>query len=74
MPVVEAEYRGKSNDEIRLSLPFDRYFAPKKRAQELEKFRRESRLGVVIALNDDGNGVIKGIMVDGDVIYDEPLL
>ena len=74
MPVLKATYRGKSGDRLRISLPFDRYFAPKKRAQELEKFRQDSKLGVVIALNEEGGGVIKGVTIDGEIVYDEPLL
>lgn len=56
-----------------LRFPFDRYFAPKLRAVELENLRREERLGVIIALDGDGNGVIKGLTIDGKKIYDEPL-
>ncbi len=58
---------------IRISFPFDRYFAPKKRAKELEKFRRDQKLGVVLSLNEKGEGLIKGITVEGKVIYNEPL-
>lgn len=58
----------------RIAFPFDRYFAPKLRAQELEKFRREQQLGVVLSVGEDGSGIIKGITVEGEIIYDEPLL
>ncbi len=63
----------KSTQSYRISFPYDRYFAPKKRAKELEKFRRDRKLGVVLALGKDGSGAIKGITVDGKMIYDEPL-
>jgi len=62
-----------SRRTYRISFPYDRYFAPKKRAKELEKFRRDRKLGVVLALGKDGSGYIKGITVDGEIIYDEPL-
>ncbi len=64
---------GIGNDVYRVQFPFDRYFAPKLRAEELEKFRREERLGVILALDGEGGGVIKGVTVDGERIYDEPL-
>jgi len=64
---------GTNNKTYRISFPYDRYFAPKKRAKELEKFRRDQKLGVVLALGGDGSGYIKGITVEGKVIYDEPL-
>lgn len=57
----------------RINFAYDRYFAPKKRAKELEKFRRDRKLGVVLALGKNGSGAIKGITVDGEMIYDEPL-
>ena len=61
------------NTRYRIRFPFDRYFAPRLRAQELEKFRQDQQLGVVLALDEAGNGYIKGITVEGEVIYDEPL-
>jgi len=75
-PVIEGIYRGRVTTEgspLRLQFPFDRYFAPKKRAQELENLPRDQELGVVLALDGSGGGVIKGITVDGQKIYDEPL-
>jgi uncharacterized membrane-anchored protein len=57
----------------RISFPFDRYFAPKERALDLEKIRRDSKLGVILAVSDDGTGHINGLAIDGKRIYDEPL-
>lgn len=56
-----------------ISFPFDRYFAPKKRAKELEKIRNDRQLGIIVALNDKGEGLIKGISVEGKSIYNEPI-
>lgn len=56
-----------------ISFPFDRYFAPKLRAQRLERLRRQGRLGVIVALDGQGGGVVRGITIDGELIYDEPL-
>ncbi|MBL4891936.1 MAG: GDYXXLXY domain-containing protein [Rhizobiaceae bacterium] len=57
----------------RITFPQDRYFAPKKRAKELEKLRRDRKLGVILAVTSDGSGFIKGITIDGKKIYDEPV-
>lgn len=57
----------------RITFPQDRYFAPKKRAQELENLRRDRKLGVILAVSADGSAFIKGITVDGKKIYDEPV-
>ncbi|MBL4598018.1 MAG: GDYXXLXY domain-containing protein [Rhizobiaceae bacterium] len=63
----------KKTDRYQINFPQDRYFAPKKRAKELEKFRRDQQLGVILSIAPNGAGYIKGITIAGDRIYDEPL-
>ena len=72
-PVLIGSFGGTQGNTLRIRFPFDRYFAPKDRAQELEKIRNQQKLGVVLALNGKGGGVIKGLTIDGEIIYDEPL-
>ena len=60
-------------EQGRIVLPFDRYFADYDRAQELEKLRRDQKLGVILALDGKGGAVIKGLTIDGERVYDEPL-
>lgn len=67
-----ARLRGQE-DAVRIALPFDRYFADFERAQALEKLRREQKLGVLLALDGTGGGVIKGLTIDGERVYDELL-
>lgn len=79
LPVLKGELQyfndnkdfDKANYQIRF--PFDRYFAPKKKAQELEKIRNDRKLGIIVSLNEKGEGLIKGISVDGKSIYNEPI-
>lgn len=59
--------------KVRVTYPFDRYFAHKERALALETLRADQRLGVIVALDGEGGGVIAGVTVDGEKIYDEPL-
>ena len=66
LPVTE-------NGKYVIRFPFDRYFAAKKRALELENMNRDATLGVVLAAGPDGEAYIKGLMLDGETIYDEPL-
>lgn len=60
----------------RYSIAFqqNRYFVPKARALELEKLNRNAGIGVVLAVGRGGEAYIAGIMIDGEVVYDEPLL
>jgi len=67
-----SEAKSKNRD-IRISFPFDRYFAPKLRAKELENLRRDRKLGVILMLDDKGIGAIAGITIDGKKVYEEPL-
>lgn len=63
-----------SNGEQHLvRYPIDRYFAPKLRAQELENIRAKDALGVILALSKTGEAAIKGITIEGERIYEEPL-
>lgn len=63
----------KGSDSFQITLPQDRYFAPKKRAQELEKFRREQKLGVILSVTANGEAYIRGITIDGKKIYDQSI-
>lgn len=67
---------GPDDDEINsgthsIRFPVNRFFAEKGRALNLEKVRRDRNLGVVVALSDDGGAAIKGISVEGELIYVE---
>lgn len=58
---------------VRVELPFERYYAEKERARDLEAANRGGELGVILALAPDGAGTIKGLVLDGRRIYEEPL-
>lgn len=72
-PVIRGTFAYESDQELLLSFPFDRYFAPEERALELEAFDRANRMGVILALDGSGYGAIKGLMIDGEMVYEEPL-
>ncbi len=77
-PVIRGEYNSRnvlvgSNQNHQIRFPIDRFFAEKSHAKDLEKVRRDRNLGVVIALDEKGNAAIKGISVEGELIYNEPV-
>ncbi len=72
-PVIRGMLTYDLPTQIAISFPFDRYFAPKARALELEALDRANRMGVILALDAAGNGAIKGLMLDGSRLYEEPL-
>ena len=72
-PIIRGIFAYGSGQELILSFPFDRYFAPETRALELEALDRADRMGVILALDGAGHGAIKGLMIDGARVYEEPL-
>lgn len=58
---------------VGIQLPFTRYYAPKKQAQELEKLRNAGKMGIIVSVLPDGRGKIKGVSLDGVLVYDESL-
>lgn len=72
-PSLKGDLQYSNADTINISYPFDRYFAPQDRALELEGLQAEGKLGLILALAPDGTGAVKGITVDGERIYIEPL-
>ncbi len=50
------------------------FFVPEGSGHELEKLVGEKKLSALIAVDGDGNAGIKGLVVDGKRVYEEPLL
>lgn len=50
------------------------FFVPEGTGRDLEKLVGEKKLDALIAVDDDGNAAIKGLMSDGKRVYEEPLL
>lgn len=72
-PFIRGTFDYEIDQELIVGFPFDRYFAPEARALELEALDRADRMGVILALNDNGYGAIKGLMIDSERVYEEPL-
>jgi uncharacterized membrane-anchored protein len=50
------------------------FFVPEGTGRELETLVRDKKLSALIAVDADGNAGIKGLVVDGKRVYEEPLL
>ena len=50
------------------------YFVPEGTGRDLEKLVRDKALSVIVAVGPGGRAAIKGLVIDGERIYDEPLL
>jgi uncharacterized membrane-anchored protein len=49
------------------------YFVPEGQGKRLEDLAREKRMSALIAVDSGGNAAIKGIIIDGQLQYEEPL-
>jgi uncharacterized membrane-anchored protein len=52
----------------------ENFFVPEGTGHDLEKLVGERKLSALVAVDDDGNAAIKGLIVDGKRVYEEPLL
>ncbi len=50
------------------------YFVPEGQGRDLEAARNARRLSVDVSLASDGEAAIKGLRMDGTLLYEEPLL
>jgi uncharacterized membrane-anchored protein len=73
----EIVIRGKvqwSARDMRVNYGIESYFVPEGEGKVLEKMVRERKLQVLVAVAPNGEAAIKGLMVDGKLRYEEPLL
>ena len=49
------------------------YFVPEGEGKRLETTAREKRMAALIAVDAKGNAAIKGLVIDGQLQYEEPL-
>lgn len=64
---------GDTSDEAQVQYGIESYFVPEGEGKVLEDKVRTSDLRVIVAVGDSGKAAIKGLVLDGNVRYDEPL-
>lgn len=65
---------GEVGTTTELHYGIESYFVPEGTGLELEQKVRTGDLKVIVAVGDGGKGAIKGLVLDGTVRYDEPML
>ncbi|KAB2849587.1 MAG: GDYXXLXY domain-containing protein [Hyphomicrobiaceae bacterium] len=58
----------------RIRFGIESYFVPEGKGLAIEKLAASSKLAVVLAVDGRGRAAIKGLVVDGKTVYEEPLL
>ena len=59
------------SDRVRYGI--ERYYVPEGTGGALENLARDKKLAAIVAVDNNGNAAIKGLMADGKRVYDEPL-
>lgn len=57
----------------RVKYGIESYFVPEGAGRDLEKLVGEKKIAVLVAVDEDGTAGIKGLVVDGQRVYEEPL-
>jgi uncharacterized membrane-anchored protein len=57
-----------------VSYGIERYFVPEGTGNRIEDLARKSKLEAIVAVDGKGRAAIKGLVVDGKRVYEEPLL
>jgi uncharacterized membrane-anchored protein len=57
---------------LQLRYGIESYFVPEGEGRKLEKARNERKLTVVAAVTPAGRAAIRGLLIDGEPVYDEP--
>ena len=72
--MIAGYVRNNYSQILRVRYGIEKYFAPKQEALRLEKItRKETPLGVIVRISENGEAAISGLMIDGKKVYDEPL-
>lgn len=65
---------GQAPPQTSVRYGIESFFVPEGTGRELEALVREKKLSALIAVDSEGNAGIKGLIVDGKRVYEEPLL
>ena len=67
-------WRASSTATVRVRYGIESFFVPEGKGLELEKAVRDKKIAARIAVDGKGRAAIKGLLVDGKPLHDEPLL
>ena len=70
--VLKGRARQAFNSQVRYGI--ESYFVPEGQGRRLEDLARERKMAALVAVDSSGNAAIKGLLIDGVLQYEEPLL
>ena len=69
-----AFWAGTAATQMRVRYGIESFFVPEDTGRELEKAVRDKKISARIAVDARGRAAIKGLLIDGKALHDEPLL
>lgn len=60
-------------DAATVNYGIESFFVPEGTGRELEKLVGQKKLAALVAVDESGNAALKGLIVDGERVYEEPL-
>src|ERR671922_191237 len=67
------ESGGSDGRDALVRYGIESYFVPEGKGRDLEALAGDKKLAAVVAVDARGNAAIKGLMIDGKRVYEEPL-
>lgn len=71
--VLRGKVQWGRDDNLRVKYGIEAYFVPEGQGKFLENQVRERKLQVLLAVGEDGEPAIKGLLIDGKLQYEETL-
>lgn len=67
-------WTNRTTGSVRVRYGIESYFVPEGKGLELERLVRDKKIAARVAVDRKGRAAIKGLLVDGQPVYAEPLL
>lgn len=65
--------RTTTEQKVSVRYGIESYFVPEGEGLRLEQLAREKKMAALVAVDSRGNAAIKGLIIDGELRYEEPL-
>jgi uncharacterized membrane-anchored protein len=63
-----------TEQKVNVRYGIESYFVPEGEGRRLEQLARAKKMAALVAVDSRGNAAIKGLIIDGELRYEEPLL
>jgi len=72
--VSDAADRADARSVVGVNYGIESFFVPEGTGRDLERMVGDKKISAIIAVGEDGTAAIKGLLSEGQRVYDEPLI